>query len=1166
MNKTNHSSERIYLGKQNLPLPPLDLLALQKTSYEEFIQSGIYERLKEISPIDDFTGKNWALSFGKHSFGEPKLTPEQAREKGLNYEAPLRAEATLLNKKTGETVNQEVFLGDIPVMTPAGTFVINGVDRAVVSQLVRSPGVFFSGAVEPVSGVMLYQAELRPLRGSWLEFGISRHGVVSVKIDRHRKLPVTTLLRAIGLATDEVILETFKDIDTNSEKSYIKTTLDKDSSKTAEEALIEIHEKMRPGEPAVLENARQLLHGMFFDYRRYDLGRVGRYKLNRRLHLNIENIEANHVLRVEDIVATVAYLIKLQNGEGKVDDIDHLSNRRVRRVGELVSQVAFRVGLLRLERSIREKMSLAKSDMLITPSTLVNPRPLVAAISEFFRRNRLSTILDQTNPLSEIDNLRRLSVMGSGGVTRERASFSMRDINHSQYSRIDPVRSPEGPNIGLVTYLSLYARVNEYGFLEAPYRKVIAEKHGNTTKMKVTDDIIYISADDEEDYYITHAEVNIDKSGYITDQWVGARYNGEFIETDVTAVQLIDIASRQVVGTSASLIPFLAHDEAIRALMGTHMQCQAVPLVKPVAPIVGTGMEQAVALAMQRVIKADFDGTVVYADASRVELSVAESDLKKVKENREAYPYINRIKDNNLVYKLVKFARSPQSTCYSQTTTVLQGQKVKRGDILIDGPACDQGELALGKNLLIAYGAFDGLGYEDGIVISDRLVKDDSLTSIHISEHMVQVMDTKLGPEEITRDIPNVGETDLAHLGEDGIVAIGSNVGSGDILVGKIAPKGETELTAEERLLRAIFGEKAREVRDTSLRMPHGEHGTVIATHVLDRDEGDELDPGVIKEIRILVAQMRKVVIGDKLAGRHGNKGVISKIIPAADMPYLADGTPVDIIISPLSVLARMNLGQLLEAQIGWAAKKLNYRVALPVFEHISEEYMAQQMEKAGLPVDSKVQLYDGRTGEPFGNKTMVGIGYIMKLAHMVEDKMHARSTGPYSLVTQQPLGGKAQMGGQRLGEMEVWALEAHRAAHVLQEMLTIKSDDVVGRSKAFEAIVKGTDLPQSTVPESFNVLVKELNSLSFNVIPGGKMEVETEDEDVATLAPGEDITALASASVAADDSSSSDIDEDTDNNETVLEDVTRDLEEINGPDENSLVESESLTDEGGNE
>lgn len=1097
MNKTAlPNKQRLYLGKENLPLPELNLIEIQKKSYDDFLNEGIAERLTEISPIDDFTGKNWSLSFGKHSIGKPKLTPQQAREKGLTFDAPLRVEATLVNKRTGEAIDQEVFLGDIPVMTSVGTFIVNGIDRTVVNQLVRSPGVFFSGAIEPISGRMLYQAELRPLRGSWLEFAVSRHNVISVKIDRHRKIPVTTLLRAIGLSTDEVILETFKEVDINPDVSFIQATLEKDASKNQEEGLLEIHDKLRPGEPAVLENARTLIHSMFFDPRRYDLGKVGRYKLNKRLKIEVENTEENQILTVEDIVATVAYLIKLQNGQGKVDDIDHLANRRVRRVGELVSSVAFRVGLLRLERSIREKMSLAKADMQVTPSSLVNPRPMVAAISEFFRRNRLSTILDQTNPLSEIDNLRRLSVMGSGGVTRERASFSMRDINHSQYSRIDPVRSPEGPNIGLVTYLSLYARINEFGFLEAPYRKVVAEKKGNKIRMKITDEVVYLAADDEEDYYITHAEVNIDKDGYITEEWVPVRYNGEFLEAPVDQVQFIDIASRQVVGTSASLIPFLAHDEAIRALMGTHMQCQAVPLVKPSAPIVGTGMEAEVAAAMSHVIRADFNGTVVYADGNRIEIEVSEKDLKKVKSDRDSYPYVNRIRNNNLVYEVSKFSRSPQSTCYSQRTAVFTGQKVKKGEVIIDGPAAENGELALGENLLIAYGAFDGLGYEDAIVISDRLVKDDTLTSIHINEYNIQVMDTKLGPEEITRDIPNVGEADLANLGEDGIVVIGSNVGPNDILVGKIAPKGETELTAEERLLRAIFGEKAREVRDTSLRMPHGEHGTVISVQILDRDEGDELDPGVIKEVRVLVAQMRKVVIGDKLAGRHGNKGVISKIVPAADMPHLEDGTPVDIIISPLSVLARMNLGQLLEAQLGWAMKQLGQKVALPVFEKIDENFIEEQMKKAGLPVDGKIQLYDGRTGEPFANKTSVGIGYIMKLAHMVEDKMHARSTGPYSLVTQQPLGGKAQMGGQRLGEMEVWALEAHRVAHTLQEMLTIKSDDVVGRAKAFEAIVKGTDLPESTVPESFKVLVKELNSLSFNVIPEGVREEEEKIED----------------------------------------------------------------------
>ena len=884
---------------------------------------------------------------------------------------------------------------------------------------------------------------------------------------------------------------------------------------------------------------------MFFDPRRYDLGKVGRFKLNKRLHISVDNDQL--ILTVEDIVATIAYLIKLQNGEGKIDDIDHLANRRIRRVGELVSAVAFRVGLLRLERSIREKMSLAKSDMLITPSSLVNPRPMVAAISEFFRRNRLSTILDQTNPLSEIDNLRRLSVMGSGGVTRERASFSMRDINHSQYSRIDPVRSPEGPNIGLVTYLSLYTRVNEFGFLEAPYRKVKPVKVGRKTKMQVTNEVEYLSADDEEDYYITHAEIAIDENGFITEEWVPVRYNGDFLEAPVEQVQFIDIASRQVVGTSASLIPFLAHDEAIRALMGTHMQCQAVPLVTPQAPIVGTGMEKEVASAMSHVIGADFSGKISYADSVKVELEVSKEDVEKVKADRNAYPQISRVKDNILTYEVSKFKRSPQSTCYSQRTIVLSDQEIKKGDVIIDGPAADHGELALGSNLLIAYGAFDGLGYEDAIVISDRLVKDDTLTSIHINEYNVQVMDTKLGPEEITRDIPNVGETDLANLGEDGIVVIGSNVGPNDILVGKIAPKGETELTAEERLLRAIFGEKAREVRDTSLRMPHGEHGTVISVQILDREEGDELDPGVIKEIRVLVAQLRKVVIGDKLAGRHGNKGVISKIVPVADMPYLEDGTPVDIIISPLSILARMNLGQLLEAQLGWAAKKLGYKVALPVFEKIDESYIEEQMKKADLPLDGKVQLYDGRSGEPFMNKTSVGIGYIMKLAHMVEDKMHARSTGPYSLVTQQPLGGKAQMGGQRLGEMEVWALEAHRVAHTLQEMLTIKSDDVVGRAKAFEAIVKGTDLPQSTVPEAFKVLVKELNSLSFNVIPEGVQEKEEDLDDPELKAIEAEVSSVEAtpAPVLTDEVTVSDEQSNSDDSENEEEKLEPDTEVI---------------------
>lgn len=1098
MNSTVKNKKRVYLGKKDLPLPQIDLTDFQKSSYKKFLEKDIAQKLEEISPIEDFTGKNWSLSFGKYSIGTPKLTPQQAKDKGLTYEASLRVQAKLVNKKTKEEMEQEVFLGDIPMMTSMGTFVVNGIDRAVVTQLVRSPGVFFSGSLDESSGKTLYQAELRPLRGSWLEFAVSRNGVISVKIDRHRKIAATTLLKAFNLGNDEEILALFSEVDNEKDNSYIANTLLKDSAKTYEEALLEIYDKLRPGEPAVLDNAKTLIEDMFFSNRRYNLGEVGRFKLNKRLGLDIENNKKGHVLHPSDVVATIAYLIKLQNGSGKVDDIDHLSNRRVRRVGELVSEIAFRVGLLRLERSIKEKMSLAKSDSLITPSSLVNPRPMVAAISEFFRRNRLSTILDQTNPLAEIDNLRRLSVMGVGGVTRERASFSMRDINQSQYSRICPVRSPEGPNIGLVTYLSLYTRVSPYGFLEAPYRKVVKEEKNGKVKMRVTDEVVYLLADDEEENYITHAEINVDDEGYIVDEWVPVRYNGEFLEASVEQVQYVDVVSRQVVGTSASLIPFLAHDEAIRALMGTHMQCQAVPLITPQSPVIGTGMEAEVAKAMQHVVYASFPGTVAYVDADKIELKVNEKDAQKYRDNSSEYPEIDRIRENILVYKLKKYKRSAQSTCYNQKALVTVNQKIKKGDLLIDGPAADQGELALGTNLLIAYGSFDGLGYEDAIVVSDRLVKDDTLTSIHIKESKTQLVDTKLGPEELTRDIPNVGEADLANLGEDGIVTIGSNVSSGDILVGKIAPKGETELTAEERLLRAIFGEKAREVRDTSLRIPYGEHGTVIGVNILDRKKGDELDPGVIKEIKVYIAQMRKLLVGDKLAGRHGNKGVISKVVPVADMPYLEDGTPIDIIISSPSILARMNLGQLMEAHLGWAAEKKGQKLALPVFEKISEEYIDKSMEEAGLPIDGKVQLYDGRSGEPYDMKTSVGVAYILKLSHMVEDKMHARSTGPYSLVTQQPLGGKAQMGGQRLGEMEVWALEAHRAAHILQEMLTIKSDDVVGRSRAFESIVKGTDWPESNVPESFKVLVKELNSLGFAVdMENVKEEEEKEDEDM---------------------------------------------------------------------
>jgi len=1112
---TANKPKRLNWGQNYTNLPPLNLLETQRESYQWFIEEGIKEALAEISPIDDFTGKNWQLSFGDYHFGKVRYSPSLAVKKGLTYDIPLRVEATLTNKKTGRKVTKEVFLGDIPKMTERATFIINGIERGVINQIIRAPGAFFFGEIDRVSGRMLYQAEIRPLHGSWLEFNVNRNDVISCRLDRRRKFPVTVLLRAFGLVADEEILNTFKN-EAKEGKDYILATLAKDSTKTREEALVEIYQKMRPGEPAVLDNAREMFNNMFFDPRRYHLGKVGRYKINKRLGLKIPNERKSWILHQADVVETIRYLIRLQNGQGKVDDIDHLANRRIRRVGEVLTDTVFRVGLIRLERSIKEKMSLISTEEKATPVQLVNARQVMALMNEFFRSSQLSTILDQVNPLSEIDNLRRLSVTGPGGITRERASFSIRDINASQYSRICPVRSPEGPNIGLVTYMSLYTRVNEYGFLEAPYRRVIKKKIRGKARMKVTNEIVYLPADDEQEHYITHSGIDVDKNGFIVDDWVPVRYQGEFLEAPVERVKYIDVLPRQVVGTSAALIPFLSHDMANRALMGTNMQCQAVPLVKPEAPVVGTGMETVVPEEMGWVAKARHEGKVEYVDGKKIVVK-----LKNRKTDLEETESI-KLENGREIYHLTKFKRtSPNSTCYSQRPLVNVGDQVKKGDLLVDGPACDHGELALGKNLIIAYCSFEGLGYEDAIIISDQVARNDGLTSITIEEYEAPVVETKLGPEELTRDIPNVGEVDLANLAEDGIVVVGSEVGHHDILVGKIAPKGETELTAEERLLRAIFGEKAREVRDTSLRVPHGERGTVIDVQILDREKGDELEPGALKKVIVKLAQVRKVTVGDKVAGRHGNKGVISKIVPEADMPYLEDGTPVDIIISPLSVLTRMNLGQLLETYLGWAAVKRGFRVALPVFEEIGEEKVVEELKKAGLPVDGKTTLYDGRTGESFSQKSVVGISYILKLVHMVEDKSHARSTGPYSLVTQQPLGGKAQMGGQRLGEMEVWALEAHRAAHTLQEMLTIKSDDVVGRAKSFEAIVKGTDIPESTVPESFKVLVKELNSLGLKVEPTGVVEAkekeETEEElekEAVTKGEAEELARAAGATL----------------------------------------------------
>lgn len=1077
------------LGSTVAKLPELDLSLIQRESWQWFLNEGIKSELTEISPIEDFAGKNWELSFGDHNLEAPSLTPKEARDKGITYSSPFKVQVTLTNKKTGSKVTQEVFFGNIPQMTSVGTFIINGIERTVINQIVRSPGTYFAGDLDAASGRMLYYAEIRPLHhGSWLEFEVGKNDVISARIDRRRKVNAATILRALGVDTDKEIQALFANVNTDPNHNYITKTIEKDQTRTREDALLEIYKKLRPGEPALIDNAEALFHNLFFDPRHYDLGKVGRYKINKRLELNISNIKENWVLTKEDIIGTLHYLIGLQNGIGHVDDIDHLANRRLRCVGELVATHAFRTGLLRLERSIKEKMSLVGAEDRPNPSQLINARPLIASLNEFFRSNQLSTILDNTNPLSEIDNLRRVSVLGPGGINRERASFSIRDVNPSQYGRIDPVRSPEGMNIGLVTYLTLYARINEFGFIETPYRKV--------DKRKVTDEVIYLTADDEEKYRITHSGINIDKDGYITDDRVAFRFSGSFTEGPSKLVDYIDLTPRQVFGASASLIPFLDHDEGNRALMGSNMQCQAVPLVNPGSPIVGTGMEELVASSMKRVIRATLPGKVTYSDADRIEVTLD----KKVKEVDD--PDVE-VKDGGkkLVYHLTKFWRTSQSTCYNQKTVVKVGDKVAKGDLLVDGPAAQNGELALGQNLVVAYASISGYGFEDAILVSDKLVKDDLLTSINIREYQADVVETKLGPEVVTSDIPNVSEIELANLSSDGIVVIGAEVKPNDILVGKIAPKGETELTPEERLLRAIFGEKAREVRDTSLRVPHGEEGIVIAVDILSKENGDELAPGVIKSVIVKVAQMRKVTVGDKIAGRHGNKGVISKIMPAADMPYLPDGTPVDLVISPLSVLARMNLGQLLECHLGWALGKLGDKGSVPVFDKIPETVITNELKKAGLPVTGKTRLVDGRTGEPFGEDTVVGIGYIMKLKHMIEDKTHARSTGPYSLVTQQPLGGKAQMGGQRLGEMEVWALEAHRAAYTLQEMLTIKSDDIVGRAQAFGAIVKGEEIPVSKVPESFKVLIRELNALSLAIdVEGSQKAIENETPDKKTV------------------------------------------------------------------
>lgn len=1082
------SAKRINWGKKYPNLPELNLINVQKDSWHKFLKTDLQETLQSISPISDYTGNNWELALSDLYFDPITVTPEIAKHKELNYTVPIKVKAKLTNKRSGAVVEENVFLLNLPTMTEEGTFIINGIERGIINQLVRSPGVYFTGVNDNATGKVLYNAELRPTRGSWLEFFIGKKDVIFARIDRKKKFPATIILRAACGMGDKQLVSEFSE--------FINNTITADPSKTSEEAIVEFYKKLRPGEPIVMENAQKFFQERFFDLRTYELGNVGRFKINKKFKLNFnDKNKENWVLQKEDLIETIKYLIKLQKGEvTRLDDIDSLANRRLRRCGEIVSQIALRPALARFERMVKERMSLISTKDKCTPSQMINPQPIISALNTFFRSNQLSAILDQTNPLSELDLLRRVTVVGQGGLTRERAAFSIRDVHSSQYGRICTVRSPEGPNIGLVTYLALYSRVNDYGFIEAPFRKI--EKIGK--KYKVSDDFIYLDADDEYDSQTTHLAVKMDDNHNILQDWVPIRYQGEFIEGPIDQVKYIDLVPNQIVGASASLIPFVDHDDATRALMGSHMQTQAVPLIKTESPIVGTGMEKVIATALKRTVLANRSGKVSYVDADKIIIALE----KKAKPEDSTEHSIISSDGKTETYNIVKFRRtSPYGTCYNQQVAVSIGDVIKKGDLLIDGPSTAQSELSIGRNLLVAYASIDGMGYEDSFLISDRLVKQDVLSNVQIFEYVASVVETKLGSEELTKDIPNVSETELAKLTNDGIVMIGASVAPNDILVGKVEPRGEKELSAEERLLRAIFGEKAREVKDTSLRVPNGEGGVVIKVDILDKDNGDELDPGVNKVVKVYVAQLRRIQEGDKIAGRHGNKGVICRILPEYDMPHLEDGTPIDLVMSPLSVIARMNLGQILEVTLAHAGYALNKKYAVPVFEKFSEAMIEKELKEAGFETNGKMQLIDGRSGLPYDQKSVVGIGYILKLVHMVDDKVHARSTGPYSLVTQQPLGGKARMGGQRLGEMEVWALEAHRAGHTLQEMLTIKSDDIEGRTHAFQAIIKGIPIPEPEIPESFKVLTRELSGLCLDISPVGIKELE-----LPVSAPSEDL------------------------------------------------------------
>ena len=1019
------------------------------------------ELLEEISPIRDFTGKRLELNFLDYEFKDEKVTEDDARAKDLTYARPLMVNAELKVLETGEIRRQQIYMGDFPWMTTQGTFIINGAERVVVSQLVRSPGVFYTDTVDPVSGRGLWSAKVIPNRGAWLEFETSGKDQLYVKVDRKRKIAATSLLRAVGYETNDEIAGLFSRLTSNPEHPYLANTLEKDGTATRSEALVEVYKRLRPGDPPTGDNARSLVENLFFNGRRYDLGRVGRYKFTQRLSETAERMgielpgpEVRTLMR-EDLAAIVGHLILANEGGAHRDVTDHLGNRRVRANGELIMN-AFRVGLLRMERVIKERMTIQEDDKA-TPSALVNVRPVVAAMKEFFGGSQLSQFMDQTNPLAELTSKRRLSALGPGGLSRERAGFDVRDVHHSHYGRICPIETPEGPNIGLIGSLATFGRVNELGFIESPYRRV---KEG-----RVTTDVIYLAADEEERYAIAQANAELDGNSHLVGERIYCRKGDGFELVEPTRVDFMDVSPKQVVSVATALIPFLEHDDANRALMGSNMMRQAVPLLQPHSPVVGTGVEGRAARDSGQVVIARRPGVVTSVAA---DLIVVEPDDAANKKDIDHYP-------------LLKFVRSNQGTCLNHRPAVEVGDRVNPGQVLADSMSTEGGELALGQNIVVAYMSWEVANYEDAIIISERLVREDVFTSIHIEKHEIEARDTKLGPEEITRDIANVPEELLASLDERGIINVGAEVRPGDILVGKITPKGETEVTAEERLLRAIFGEKAREVKDSSLRLPHGERGTVVEVREFHREEVD-LAPGVNQLVRVSIAQKRKISVGDKMAGRHGNKGVVSRILPVEDMPYLPDGTPVDIILNPLGVPSRMNIGQLLETHLGWALAKQNLKGATPVFDGATEENIIAELEAAGLPADGKITLRDGKSGKEFDRPITVGVTYMLKLHHLVEDKIHARSTGPYSLITQQPLGGKAQFGGQRFGEMEVWALQAYGAANILQEILTVKSDDVVGRVQAYEAIVKGERIQAPGVPESFKVLVKELQSLGISV------------------------------------------------------------------------------------